>query len=106
MPLRREEAEEVWNGRPLKRAYTHKALNALIQGTSADLTKKAMLMLYKELKIVPHLQVHDELDITHADNPLIKSVVEIMENCVDLEVPLKVSVEKGPSWGEVKEVKI
>ena len=106
MPLRREEAEEVWKGRPLKRAYTHKALNALIQGTSADLTKKAMLMLYKELKIVPHLQVHDELDITHADNPLIKSVVEIMENCVDLEVPLKVSVEKGPSWGEVKEVKI
>ena len=106
MPLRRDEAEEVWKGRPLKRAYTHKALNALIQGTSADLTKKAMLMLYKELKVVPHLQVHDELDITHADNPLIKSVVEIMENCVDLKVPLKVSVEKGPSWGEVKEVKI
>jgi len=106
MPLRRDEAEEVWKGRPLKRAYTHKALNALIQGTSADLTKKAMLMLYKELKVVPHLQVHDELDITHADNSSIKWVVEIMENCVDLKVPLKVSVEKGPSWGEVKEVKI
>ena len=61
-----------------------------------------MLMLYKELKIVPHIQVHDEIDITHADNPFIKNVVEIMENCVSLEVPLKVSVEKGRSWGEAK----
>ena len=102
MPLRREDAENIWKGRPLRRAYTHKALNALIQGASADLTKKAMLMLYKELKIVPHIQVHDEIDITHADNPFIKNVVEIMENCVSLEVPLKVSVEKGRSWGEAK----
>ena len=102
MPLRKENAEEIWKGRPLRRAYTHKALNALIQGASADLTKKAMLDLYKELKIVPHLQVHDELDISHIDNPAIKWVTDIMENCVKLEVPLKVSVEKGRSWGEAK----
>ena len=102
MPLRKEDAEEIWKGRPLKRAYTHKALNALIQGASADLTKKAMLDLYNELKIVPHLQVHDELDISHIDNPAIKWVRDIMENCVKLEVPLKVSVEKGKSWGEAK----
>ena len=102
MPLRKEDAEEIWKGRPLKRAYTHKALNALIQGASADLTKKAMLDLYNELKIVPHLQVHDELDISHIDNPAIKWVTDIMENCVKLEVPLKVSVEKGKSWGEAK----
>ena len=102
MPLRKEDAEEIWKGRPLKRAYTHKALNALIQGASADLTKKAMLDLYNELKIVHHLQVHDELDISHIDNPAIKWVTDIMENCVKLEVPLKVSVEKGKSWGEAK----
>ena len=102
MPLRKEDAEEIWKGRPLKRAYTHKALNALIQGASADLTKKAMLDLYNALKIVPHLQVHDELDISHIDNPAIKWVRDIMENCVKLEVPLKVSVEKGKSWGEAK----
>ena len=102
MPLRKEDAEEIWKGRPLKRAYTHKALNALIKGASADLTKKAMLDLYNELKIVPHLQVHDELDISHIDNPAIKWVTDIMENCVKLEVPLKVSVEKGKSWGEAK----
>ena len=72
----------------------------MIQGSSADLTKKAMLDLYNELKIVPHLQVHDELDLSYKGN--IKRVKEIMENCIKLEVPLKVSVEKGKSWGEVK----
>ena len=100
MPLRIEDAERIWKGRPLKRAYTHKALNALIQGASADLTKKAMLDMYNELGIIPHLQVHDELDFSYNGN--IKPVVDIMENCVKLEVPLKVSVEKGRSWGEVK----
>ena len=100
MPLRLEDAERIWKGRPLKRAYTHKALNALIQGASADLTKKAMLDMYNELGIIPHLQVHDELDLSYNGN--IKPVVDIMENCVKLEVPLKVSVEKGRSWGEVK----
>jgi len=104
MPLRLSDAKEIWHGRPLKRAYTHKALNALIQGASADLTKKAMLTLYKEMGVVPHLQVHDELDLSYKDNngkPL-QQVIDIMENCVQLEVPLKVSVEKGRSWGEVK----
>ena len=100
MPLRIEDAERIWKGRPLKRAYTHKALNALIQGASADLTKKAMLDLYNELGVIPHLQVHDELDLSYKGD--IKPVKEIMENCIELEVPLKVSVEKGRSWGEAR----
>ena len=100
MPLRIEDAEKIWKGRPLKRAYTHKALNALIQGASADLTKKAMLDMYNELGIIPHLQVHDELDFSFKGD--VKPIVEIMENCIKLEVPLKVSVEKGRSWGEAK----
>ena len=102
MPLRKVDAEKVWKGRPLRRAYTHKALNSLIQGSSADLTKKAMLDLYTELKVVPHLQIHDELDISYNDESQLKKIAEIMENCVKLEVPLKVSVEKGKSWGEVE----
>jgi len=68
------------------------------------LTKQAMLTLYKEMGVVPHLQVHDELDLSYKDNngkPL-QQIIDIMENCVQLEVPLKVSVEKGRSWGEVK----
>ena len=102
MPLRLEDAERIWKGRPLKRAYTHKALNALIQGASADLTKKAMLDLYTELNVVPHLQVHDEIDISYKDENELKKIAQIMENCVELEVPLKVPLEKGPSWGECR----
>ena len=51
------------HGPGIKRAYTYKALNKLIQGSAADMTKKAMIELYKE-GIIPHIQVHDELDIS------------------------------------------
>ena len=51
------------HGPGIKRAFTYKALNKLIQGSAADMTKKAMVDLYKE-GIIPHIQVHDELDIS------------------------------------------
>ena len=51
------------HGPGIKRAYTYKALNKLIQGSAADMTKKSMLDLYKE-GIVAHIQIHDELDIS------------------------------------------
>jgi DNA polymerase I-like protein with 3'-5' exonuclease and polymerase domains len=51
------------HGPGIKRAYTYKALNKLIQGSAADMTKKAMLDLYNE-GIIPHIQIHDELDIS------------------------------------------
>jgi DNA polymerase I-like protein with 3'-5' exonuclease and polymerase domains len=51
------------HGPGIRRAYTYKALNKLIQGSAADMTKKAMIELYKE-GIIPHIQVHDELDIS------------------------------------------
>ena len=60
-PLKKLEGTMV-AGR-IKRAYTYKALNKLIQGSAADMTKKAMLDLYKE-GIVPHIQIHDEFDIS------------------------------------------
>ena len=44
-------------------AFTYKALNRLIQGSAADMTKRAMIDLHSE-GIIPHLQVHDELDIS------------------------------------------
>ena len=46
----------------IRRAYTYKALNKLIQGSAADMTKKSMLDLYKE-GIIAHIQIHDELDL-------------------------------------------
>jgi len=103
MPLPFEEAKERY-GDTLKRSYTYKALNRLIQGSAADMTKLAMLGLWEE-GIVPHLQVHDEVDISIENTLQGKRIVEIMENCVKLTVPLLVDMEVGPSWGEIKEIK-
>ena len=85
------------HGPGIKRAYTYKALNKLIQGSAADMTKKAMLDLYKE-GIIPHIQVHDELDISVKDDKEAKQIVQIMEATVDLEVPNKVDYESGYNW--------
>jgi len=100
-PLNRTAAEKVWEGRPLRRSMTHKALNALVQGSSADMMKKAMVDLYKE-GIVAHITVHDELDLSVVDRDEAQRIATVMENCVQLNVPLKVDVETGPNWGDLK----
>jgi DNA polymerase I-like protein with 3'-5' exonuclease and polymerase domains len=88
-------------GASIKRAYTYKALNRLIQGSAADMTKKSMIELHKE-GITPHIQIHDELDIS-VINPLeAAKIKDIMENAVDLEIPNKVDYESGKNWGEIK----
>ena len=87
------------HGPGIKRAFTYKALNKLIQGSAADMTKKAMVDLYKE-GIIPHIQVHDELDISVNNNA--DKIKKIMEDAVDLEVPNKVDYESGPNWGTIK----
>ena len=89
------------HGPGIKRAFTYKALNKLIQGSAADMTKKAMLDLYKE-GIIPHIQVHDELDISVKDDKQAKQIVDIMESAVTLEIPNKVDYEFGKNWGTIK----
>jgi DNA polymerase I-like protein with 3'-5' exonuclease and polymerase domains len=91
--------KNYWHGNPTRRAFTYKALNKLIQGSAADMTKKAMLDLYKE-GILPHIQIHDELDISIDGNE--NKIKEIMENAVDLALPNKVDCESGPNWGSIK----
>jgi DNA polymerase I-like protein with 3'-5' exonuclease and polymerase domains len=88
------------HGPGIRRAYTYKALNKLIQGSAADMTKKAMLELYKE-GIIPHIQIHDELDLSIESEEQAKKVIEIMEHAVTLEVPNKVDYESGNNWGEI-----
>jgi len=87
------------HGPGIKRAYTYKALNRLIQGSAADMTKKSMIDLHKE-GIIPHIQVHDELDISVNNNA--DRIKEIMEHAVSLEIPNKVDYESGPNWGIIK----
>ena len=89
------------HGPGIKRAYTYKALNRLIQGSAADMTKKAMIELHKE-GITPHIQVHDELDISVTNELEAGKIKDIMESAVDLEVPNKVDYESGPNWGTIE----
>ena len=93
--------KNYWWQNPTRRAFTYKALNRLIQGSAADMTKKAMVELHKE-GITPHIQVHDELDVSVINDLEAAKIKDIMENAVDLEVPNKVDYESGPNWGEIK----
>jgi len=100
--LPKEQAEIEYGGMGgIKRAWTYKALNRLIQGSAADQTKKAMVDLYKE-GFLPLIQVHDELDMSVSTKEECKKIIEIMEHTLELKVPSKVDAELGPSWGEVK----
>ena len=99
-PMSYEEAERTYGRGRIKRAFTYKALNKLIQGSAADMTKKAMLDLYKE-GIIPHIQIHDELDISIESKEQAKKIIEIMENAVTLSVPNKVDFESGDTWGDI-----
>lgn len=86
------------------------ALNTPIQGSSADILKKAMIDIYKEfkeknIKSKMILQVHDEL-IFNVLKEEEKTVSEIVDRCMDnaykLDVPLKVDIETGINWYDAK----
>lgn len=85
--------------------YTHKALNRIIQGSSADQTKLAIVELDRAGLFI-QLQVHDETDGSFSSVAEAQKAGEIMRDCILSRVkpwvPFKVDTEVGPSWGEVK----
>ncbi len=108
---RKRVIEELNSGNYMVRQAGERiALNTPIQGTSADIIKKAMIDIYKELenqnlksKIV--IQVHDELiiDLVESEKEQVTSIVnEKMINAINLKVPLKVSNDYGSNWYETK----
>jgi len=99
-PLPLEQARKEYD-EPLKRAFTYKALNKLIQGSAADMTKKSMVALY-ENGIIPHIQIHDEVDISVESPEKAEQIISIMEEAVELKVPNKVDYEQGDNWGDIK----
>jgi len=99
-PLPLEQARKNYD-EPLKRAFTYKALNKLIQGSAADMTKKSMVALYKK-GIIPHIQIHDEVDISVESDKKAEQIVQIMEEAVVLQIPNKVDYESGANWGDIK----
>ena len=86
--------------RNIKRAFTYKALNKLIQGSAADMTKQAMINL-REAGITPMIQIHDELNVSYENEQGADKVKEIMEQAVPLKVPNKVDFEDGECWGDI-----
>jgi DNA polymerase I-like protein with 3'-5' exonuclease and polymerase domains len=100
MPKPHAEALKEY-GPGIKRAGTYKALNRLIQGSAADMTKLSIIAL-SENGIVPHIQIHDELDVSVEHSEQAKQIVEIMESAIKLEIPNKVDYECGDNWGSIK----
>lgn len=94
----RELALEKWKGVAIRRADTRKALNALIQGSAADMTKFAMLKVFNELGHIPYMQVHDELNYPVSNEDEAQAIKQCMETCVDISVPIKVDLDYGTSW--------
>ena len=97
LPLNQAKVEY---GDAIKRYGTYKALNRLIQGSAADQTKKAMVDVYEQLNVIPLIQVHDELDCSVQSEKQANEIKEVMETCVELQVPSKVDVDLGESWGD------
>ena len=101
-PLTFEQAETEIGIGNMKRAFTYKALNKLIQGSAADMTKQAMINLHKE-GITPMLQIHDELDISvEKGNETQRSkIIKIMKEAIPLDIPNEVDYEFGSNWGSI-----
>ena len=101
-PLPFDEAMKEY-GSPLRRAFTYKALNKLIQGSAADQTKKAMADCFAE-GLLPMLTVHDELCFSVEGDDQARRIKDIMENGLSnvLKVPSKVDVDLKDNWGEVE----
>jgi len=98
--LPREEASAKYGPR-IKRAMTYKGLNKLIQGSAADQTKKGMVELHKAGYNML-LAVHDEVAISVKTKEEAEAAAEIMKHAVSLEVPSKIDVEAGPTWGSAE----
>jgi DNA polymerase I-like protein with 3'-5' exonuclease and polymerase domains len=105
-PLPLEEARKEYGG-SLRRAFTYKALNKLIQGSAADQTKKAMADCFAE-GLVPMLTVHDELCFSVENEEQSAKIKQIMETGLPLKIPSKVDDDipalRGlpNNWGEVE----
>lgn len=82
-----------------KYMQTHKALNRIIQGSSADQTKTALVLLDRAGSFT-QLQVHDEITSSVKDEIEGRAQADIMRECLTARVPFKVDTEIGASWGD------
>jgi DNA polymerase I-like protein with 3'-5' exonuclease and polymerase domains len=90
------------HGPSIKRAWTYRALNRLIQGSAADQTKQAMVNAFAAGHL-PLVQVHDELGFSISSKEQALDIKRIMEEAVPLSIPVLADAELGPSWGLAKQ---
>jgi DNA polymerase I-like protein with 3'-5' exonuclease and polymerase domains len=83
---------------------TYKALNRLIQGSSAMQIKLALLEVEKQFPGVVQLQVHDELLGSVPDKQTAKAIARVMETVFICPIPFRSEVDFGKSWGEMKTI--
>jgi DNA polymerase I-like protein with 3'-5' exonuclease and polymerase domains len=99
---RKDDEFHPWYGERMKRAYTHKAFNRMIQGSAARQIKKAMVDLYKA-GYQPLLQLHDELCFSFSNKKDAYACAKIMEEAMPIiSIPMSTDVKLGPSWGQLK----
>lgn len=119
--LKRRRRFEMWekNGKfsreqtfGAQRAFVYAGLNALIQGSAADLMKKAMVKIWDsgvcDILGAPHLTVHDELDGSYdrrdpAAKMALLEIRRIMQTCIQLRVPIIADMKTGINWGNLGE---
>ena len=94
-----DNASAKYGAQNIKRAFTYKALNRLIQGSAADQTKQAVVDCYKK-GFTPMLQIHDELCFSIKNDKEVKIIKNTMENCIELKVPSVVDIALGKDFGE------
>lgn len=97
----------------IRKSAERMAVNATIQGTAADIIKKAMIttsywIKKNELKVHIIMQIHDELllEVNRDNLSDIKNVASIMESAISLSVPIRVNLKYGVSWGEIKTFRV
>tara|TARA_R100001594_G_scaffold18862_2_gene36982 strand:- start:3222 stop:5114 length:1893 start_codon:yes stop_codon:yes gene_type:complete len=101
--LPREEALHEY-GDNIRRAYTYKALNRLIQASAADQTKAAMVSIKNEAGYTPLVQIHDELAYSVPSLEDAKKLCKIMEEAVEMQVPTPADIKIGKNWGGLHKV--
>lgn len=93
-----ERAQTHFPGKRLIRAFTHKSLNRLIQGSAGDMTKLSIIKNYKEGGDIPHITMHDENDYSVSDAQHAARLKSGMENCVEMTVPIIAELTYGKTW--------
>lgn len=108
-PLPYDEAYQKWvvgKRMPIEPYKTYRALNRVIQGSSADQAKLAQATLWYDHGIIPSLQVHDQVDdnsIPIGDDSIIWTYKHVMETVVQLHVPHLADIKVGPTWGDLED---